>query len=289
MINCSFQNLPFSKLFTTYTSDFSEVGTFYDYNPFEFQSIRQKAQKVQFTGDRGKIAELLRDFNKPFDLHENARENLDRLQEEDALALVTGQQLGVYGGPLYTMLKAVSAIHLARELEERLGQPVIPVFWLADEDHDYDEVRTLDLLNGGELQHFELPFRVQPLPPIAKLPLPDELDRLRDQVREGMYETDFSDDLWQLLDSCYQPGTTFVRSFGQLISRLFSKHGLLLAGSNHPVIKAQTREVLKGSIREAEAVRSALGRQTGQIKEPFHQQVTLYDSNLFYFSDEEIA
>lgn len=231
------------------------------------------------------MVELLADFNSPFDLHEKAQHNLDRMQEDDALALVTGQQLSVYGGPLYTVFKVVSAIHIADRMEKQLDRPVIPVFWLADEDHDYDEVRTLCLFNSDELQSFNLPSRSQPLPPVSEIKLPEQLDQLRDQAREELYQTDFSADLWQLLDRCFRPGVTYSKAFGEFITRLFSKYGLILAGSNHPAIKEETKEVLKQSVEDAEGVRKALEAQTEQVREQFHQQVTLYDSNLFYFSE----
>lgn len=284
--NCSFQHLPFSKLFKTYVSDFSEVSTFYDYNPFDCQSIEAKAQELQYTGDRRPMVELLKDFNKSFELQEAAKHNLNRLEDDDALTLVTGQQLGVFGGPLYTVLKIISVIHLARQMEDRLDRPVIPVFWLADEDHDYDEVRSLHLLNKEELESAELPSRPQPLLPVAELALPDELDQLRIQIQKELYETDFSADVWQLLNRCFRPGTTFFNAFGDFVTSLFSKHGLVLAGSNHAAIKAQTKEVFKHAVENAGAIRDALEDQTDRIKEQFHQQVTLYDSNLFYFSDE---
>src|SRR5699024_12684739 len=100
-----------------------------------------------FKGDRARTVEALRAFNEPFDHHQKARNNLERLQEEDALAIVTGQQLGLYGGPLYTVFKTISTIHLAQRMEKMLERPVIPIFRLADEDHDYDEVRSMQILD----------------------------------------------------------------------------------------------------------------------------------------------
>lgn len=284
--NRSYQNLPYSNLFRTYVSDFSEVSAFYDYNPFDAESVEAKARELSYAGDRRRMVELLQDFNKPFELQEAARRNLNRLREEEALTLVTGQQLGVYGGPLYTVLKIISTIHLARQTEALLNRPVIPVFWLADEDHDYEEIRSLHLLGDGELQSFELPPRSQPLPPVADIRLPGELDQLRNQIKDALYETDFSADVWQLLDRCFRPHATFAQAFGDFITHLFSKHGLLLAGSNDPAIKDQTKEVFRRSVEHAGAVREALEAQSDRISDRFHQQVTLYDSNLFYLSDE---
>ncbi|MCW9706797.1 bacillithiol biosynthesis cysteine-adding enzyme BshC [Fodinibius salsisoli] len=285
--NTSFQNLPFSKLFKTYTSDFSKVDPFYSTNPFDKEAVLEKANQLHLSGDRSRTVEILKEFNEPFDVHEQALQNMDRLQEEETLAIVTGQQLGLYGGPLFTVLKTISAIHLSRQMEELLERPVVPIFWLADEDHDYDEVRSIHLLNRqDELQDFELPKRTSPLPPVADLSLPPELKLLRKEVRNVLYETDFSADLWELLDQHFSPGNTFLEAFGGFINHLFSKHGLILAGSNHPDVKAHTKEILKYSVNEAEAIKEALEEQSEKISEQFHQQVTLYDSNLFFLSEE---
>ena len=285
--SCSFQSLPFSSLFKTYTSDFSTVSSFYSTNPFDDKALKQKADAFDFSGDRSRTVEILEAFNKPFDLHQKALANLDRLNQEDALVIVTGQQLGIYGGPLYTVFKTISAIHLARRAEALLDRPVIPVFWLADEDHDYEEVRSMHLLNSSEVKHFELPGKESPLPPVADMQLPAEFAELGDKVKEALYDTDFSADLWALLDECFQADNTFVQSFGKFISTLFSKHGLVLAGSNHPQVKKELSSILQRSVSEADRLRKSLQEQTNALKGEFHQQVTIYDSNLFYFSDQK--
>lgn len=284
--NCSVKQLPFSDLFHSYLNNFSDVRSFYNGNPFEGPSIKEHARQKPFNCNRARAAELLKTFNEPFDLHKNARQNIDRLMDQETLAIVTGQQLGIYGGPLYTVLKTISAIHLARQLQQKLGRPVIPVFWLADEDHDYDEIRSLQLPNREEVTELSLPAREQPLPPVAELNLPPELENLQHEAKQLLYETDFSTDLWQLLEDCFQPGRTFLRAFGDFLTRLFSKHGLVLAGSNHPEIKAFTKDIFKRAVQQADPIRQTLQDQSEQIEQQFHQQVTLYDSNLFYFSDE---
>ncbi|HLR24479.1 MAG TPA: bacillithiol biosynthesis cysteine-adding enzyme BshC [Fodinibius sp.] len=283
--DCSFQQLPFSKLFKTYTSAYGKLDAFYETSPFDEAQITRRFENFDFKGDRARTVEALRAFNEPFDHHQKARNNLERLQEEDALAIVTGQQLGIYGGPLYTVLKTISTIHLAQRMEKVLERPVIPIFWLADEDHDYDEVRSMQILSRDNIQQFELPAKQQPSPAVAEMSLPAGFAQLKEEVRSALYETEFSDDLWQLLDDCFSPDETYFKAFGQFICRLFSKYGLVLAGSNHPEVKEITKSILKRSVSNAEQLKDALAEQTEQVKISYHQQVTLYDSNIFWFSD----
>lgn len=284
--NYSFQQLPFSQLFQTYVSDFPKLKSFYRTNPFDKEAIRKHVQDFKFNSDRQQLVKILEDFNASYDLDERAQENIRRLENEDTLVIVTGQQMGIYGGPLYTVLKTISTIYLSRKMEKFLDRPVIPIFWLADEDHDYDEVSKLNLLNRDKLHSCALPSRSQPLPPVANITLPDdELTTFKKEVQSALFETDFSSDLWELLDNCYESGRTFGQAFGYLISRLFSKHGVVLAGSNHPEVKSLVTDTLKRSISDVEGIKQCLKKKTEEIREAFHQQVTLYDSNLFYLAE----
>lgn len=284
--NYSFKHLPFSKLFKTYVHNFDEVSKFFEHNPFDSTAISKKMDGFTFQGDRENTASILSSLNKQFDADEEAIHNIERLKNKNALVVVTGQQLGVYGGPLYTVFKTLSTIHIAQQLEEEFNRPVIPVFWLADEDHDYDEVRKITIIDEDSPKTFSLPPKNNDLPTVAELSLPDEISEMRDQLKEVLYDTDFSGDLWELLDESFNKDNSFFEAFGFFISRLFSKHGLVLAGSNHPDVKQATGEYLKTSIQQADKIRDRLEKQTASLAEGYHQQVTLYDSNLFYLDVE---
>lgn len=284
--NYSFEHLPFSTLFKTYVDDFGQLKDYYEVNPFNEKEIARKVQAFEFRGDRNTTADVLTSFNKRFDADSAVFENIHRLRDDNSLAVVTGQQLGLYGGPIYTVLKAIGTIHTARKMEKRFNRPVIPVFWLADEDHDYDEVRNLHLLQNDELKRFELPAKTNHLSPVADLTLPDELEQVRTAVQEALHKTEFFDDLWDLLDQCFTPGNTFLDAFGQWMAALFSKQGLVLAGSNHREVKQLTGACLKRSIAQADEIRQQLEEQSQALGQHFHQQVHLYDSNLFYLDPE---
>ncbi len=280
--NYPFNKLPFSSLFKAYIEDFDRLAPFFSANPLDQGQVEEKADSLIFKGDKKRSAEILEEVNRRYDPDEEALRNIERLKEDQSLAIITGQQLCLYGGALFTFFKTVTTIHLARRMEKKLNRPVIPVFWLADEDHDYDEVRSVSVFGRDERHTFALGKKEQPLPPVAELTFSEGLNDVRGQLREVLHETDFTGKLWELLDSCFEPGKRFDYSFGELMVRLFSRHGLVLAGSNHPAVKGHTRECMKRAIGKAEEMREALQRQTNRIKEEYHQQVTLYDSNLFY-------
>ncbi|NGP86952.1 bacillithiol biosynthesis cysteine-adding enzyme BshC [Fodinibius halophilus] len=286
LTNYSFEALPFSDLFKTYITDYHELSDFYGTNPFDEEAIAQRADQFNYSGDRERTSKILSGFNKCFNIAEAAQENIKRLADEQSLAVVTGQQLGIYGGPLYTVLKTITTIHLAKQMEEALDRPVIPIFWLADEDHDYEEVRSLSVLEGNNVQSYGLPSQSEPLPAVADIEIPDDIEQLKADLKDSLYDTDFSDELWELLDSSFKAGNTFFEAFGQWISSLFSKHGLVLAGSKDIKVKEATGSFLKKSILKADDIRNKLESRSGQISEQFHSQVTLYDSNLFYLNGQ---
>lgn len=282
-----FSKLPFSALFRTYTSDFDKLESFYEVSPFDFDDIKKSAGNFNYKGDRKQSSDILKEVNKRYDPDEEVYRNIDRLAEDGSMAVVTGQQLGVLGGPLYTIFKIIGTIHLARRLESKMGCPVVPVFWLADEDHDYEEVKGITILDKDEAETFSLPEKNGNLPPVADLSFNDDLESLKKKVRESLYDTDFSEHLWSVLDDSFKPGKRFDYAFGDYISRLFSKYGLILAGSNHPKVKGHTKGCMKRAIEQADEMRTALENQSNKLKVDYHQQVTLYDSNLFYLDDND--
>ncbi len=281
-----FVNLPFPKLFQIYLSDFGEVASFYEANPFDEKAIKKYAKQKPALAGRKEKVDALRAINRQYEPAQPTIDNLDRLEQEDTLAIVTGQQLGVYGGPLYTFLKTLTTIHLARRMEKLLKRPVVPVFWLADEDHDYDEIRSVTVLNEDDPVTFSLPSKGGSLPPVSQMTFEESLTKLRGDLKEAQYETDFSPRLWELLDAGYAKGERFDRAFGTLFMKLFSKYGLVLAGSNDKAVKELSRECMKSAIQQADGIRQALQQQTDALRREFSQQVTLYDSNLFYLGDE---
>lgn len=283
--NYPFHQLPFSDLFKTYLSDFSRLQDFYETNPFSESEVEQAIAKHDYSGNRQKTTQLLREINKPYNLHPEAENNLNRLAQSDAVAIVTGQQLGVYGGPVYTIFKTLSTIHLAKKLEKKFGRPVVPVFWLADEDHDYDEIRSVTILNKDVPKTFSLPEKNGALPPVAELNYQEAVQELRQKIKQAQYDTDFSTNLWELLDRYFEKGQRFDKAFGGFISELFSKHGLVLAGSNHPKVKQVGKECMAEGIRKADQIRESLETQTQAIRKSFKQQVKLYDANLFYLDE----
>lgn len=129
-----------SRLFTDCLYDFPRVSEFYAFNPFDEESFRRAAAAIPYdAGFRRQMVAVLREQNERFSPPDAALESLRKLEDRNSVAVVTGHQVGLFGGPAFALYKSLSAIKLARTLSDR-GLPAVPVFWLATEDHDFEEV-----------------------------------------------------------------------------------------------------------------------------------------------------
>lgn len=278
-----FKDLPFSQLFKKYIYEFSELQSFYTYNSFDDVSVEKRAHSLSNISKNNQYVDALTNLHKKLGINQSSQ--LEKLRNPDALTIVTGQQLGVYGGPLFTIYKTISAIILASKWQKKLNKPVIPVFWLADEDHDFDEIKWFGVPANNEFNIHKYDKEDQNYL-VSDIVIEEQINRLKEQLKEDIFDTDFSEDLWKLFDSLYKKGNTFRQAFAQLIDALFGKHGVLIVGSNFKEIKQLSTSVFIKSVEKSENIYSSLEEQSNQLSKKFHAQVVLNQSNLFFIDDD---
>ena len=206
---------------------------FYDHAP-KMSSVTAAgaASWISRASAAKEVAAILRAQNIAFGAGPAALENLDRL-EKGAVAIVSGQQVGLFSGPAYAFYKALTAIQLAAELT-RSGIEAVPVFWMATEDHDLDEVRHVSWFQDGELRRFELAApdsAAHAGRPVGKIPLGAQVEELAHEAADLLTKQG-SELLAQILRECYTPRETYGSAFARLFARLFSQQGLDSAGSS---------------------------------------------------------
>lgn len=174
----------------------------------------------------------------------------DRLAAGDVLVVTTGQQPGLFTGPLYTIYKALSAVALARRLEHDWRVPVVPVFWVAGDDHDFAEANHASFINAnGELTSIVLRERPAdaPLIPLAREPCGPEIERAVAQLRDGTPETEFKAGVIDGLAQCYQPAVSLADAFAAALHALLGPRGLVVLRVHERSAKrAAAPWVLKG-------------------------------------------
>src|SRR5215470_11966414 len=157
------------QLLRDYLQNYSRVASFYQHQP-NLENILTVARSLQFPKDRQvEVAGILRQQNQLLGAGGATFANLDRL-EKGAVAVVSGQQVGLFGGPAYAVYKAISAVRIAKDLTEQ-GVDAVPVFWMATEDHDLDEIRHTNFFHDGKLVKFELPGGVGNQAPVGRISL----------------------------------------------------------------------------------------------------------------------
>jgi len=166
---------------------------------------------------------------------------LARLSLPGALVVTTGQQTGLFTGPMYAVSKALSARALAADLERRWGRPVIPVYWVPGDDHDFEEVASVAWLGAdGELTREALPMRAPdaPLSPMSKQPLGSEVRRALDTFEASFVDRETSGPVVAWLARHYRPEATVAGAFAAAMAELLGPFGILVLDSTHPAVKA---------------------------------------------------
>jgi len=164
----------------------------------------------------------------------------DRLAAGEVLVVTTGQQPGLFTGPLYTIYKALSAAALARRLERERGVPVVPVFWVAGDDHDFAEANHVSVLNGaGEVVRIVLRERPADglLLPLYREPCGPEIGAALEQLRGALPETEFKADVLSWLEASYRPDTNLADACADALNRLLGPRGIAVFRAYDPAAK----------------------------------------------------
>jgi len=222
----AFRQLPHQPdLFLEYLDHFGKVESFY-FHPPSMPAVTRSARKLDYPGERrAEVSSILRRHNIDLGAGTETLSNLDRL-EEGAVAVVSGQQVGLFSGPAYSVYKALTAVQIAEELT-RGGIPAVPIFWMATEDHDLDEVRHATWFDQGKLIRFELPLIAETGRPVGRISLGTQIEPLVQAAAE-LLANQGSDLLAQYLVESYRPEETYGSAFGKLFARLFAQQGLIL-------------------------------------------------------------
>ncbi len=195
--------------------------------------------------------------------------NIQRLRE-GAHAVVTGQQVGLFGGPLLSLFKAASVLALAKQVESA-GVPCVPIFWMATEDHDLAEVnQTLLLTNDFQLASFTANTDGKPDSPVASIRFAEGADELVAQAAEVLGDSLAAD----YLRESYGAGETFSGAYAKLFTRLFAEHGLVLLDPADAELHRIAAPLFVESVERAGDLDAALLARNREISQAgYHEQV----------------
>ena len=281
---------PLSPLFRDYLNGTGSIAGLFEGGGFDLDATVAAAERaVRYDRPRAAVAEALVRQQRGREAA-RAAEAAARLADPKAVAVVTGQQAGLFGGPLFVLWKALGAIKAAHALEAKRGAPVVPVFWVASDDHDFAEIRSASLLDeAGTIRTLRYSPAVEPTgQPASRIVLDATITALVEEARGVARPGLHRDGVLDLLGSCYHPGETLGNAFARFLSALFPE--LVVLDPADPALKSLMVPLLAREIREGSPT-SRLAMQAGErlLAAGYHQQVPVRPGflNLFVVMEGE--
>lgn len=261
------------------------VRRWYGAEPFAGRWMRQPVAGGR--ADAGALADLLEQQNREFGAGAQALENIEKLRA-GARAVVTGQQVVLFGGPLLTILKAATAVARAKQATAASGVEHVPVFWMATEDHDLPEVDQASFLTKSSVETLRAGLRVAHAVPVGRVVPGAELEAVLERATELLEFAPVSE--W--LRECYLPADgsrpSLGLAFGRLIARIFAEQGLIVMDAASRGFHALGASTLRVAIEHAEELqRGLIARSEELVREGYHAQVMVAEgASLLFLMDE---
>lgn len=289
----NFRDIPGQQnIFLDYLYEFESVKPYYiknfrktDSYPSHFEEVLSK-----YKTDRNSIAKILKNQYLNKRISAKTAYNLKMISDPSTLFVFTGQQLGIATGPLYTFYKIITTIKLAHHLSTKYpGYNFVPAFWLAGDDHDFEEIRSVTLLNNdnspvivtyGEIE--ESGNVDNDLGSVGFLKIEDEIDLFISKVNESLRPTEFTPAIISILYESYKKGKTFADAFKDLLFKFFDKHGLIIVNPQDKELKSLLKPIFKNELENFRTHAEKLVSNSAGLEEVYHAQVKIKPLNLFY-------
>ncbi|MFC0524035.1 bacillithiol biosynthesis cysteine-adding enzyme BshC [Pontibacillus salicampi] len=276
-----------SELITNYRNQTRDVLNKFDYNPFQTGAYRDRLHDIsERPYQREALVQHLLTVNKSWGAHDTTLKNIERLREPESAVVVSGQQAGLLTGPLYTIHKIVSTLVLAREQEAELGVSIIPVFWMAGEDHDYDEINHVYMPYSPRMKKFRVLQKQINKVSVSQMEMDHGAVRTwLDRLFTQMGETDQTVAIHDMLTKELEQSTTFVDFFARILSTFFDEEGLVLLDAHHPELRSLESDYFKQMIHQQPIISEGVAKElqrTFQQGYSVNLDVDLNDGHLFY-------
>jgi bacillithiol biosynthesis cysteine-adding enzyme BshC len=276
-----------SRLAADYVFAHPQLADFYAGSPADPASWRDAvARAQQYPRPRAAVVELLHAQQRERGAPAEALAATAQLRNPDTVAVVTGQQAGLFGGPLFTLLKALTAVRLAERVRAQQGVPAVAVFWIDAEDHDWNEVKSCDVLDADLAPRsvsLDAPVGAGTTA-IARLRLDESATTAISQLESILQPTEFRAELVDALRRAYAPGTSMADAFGRLLESLLGGRGLVVYNAADPGAKPHAAEVFAREIDSAgETVRLAAAAGARLEALGYHAQAAASDGSLALF------
>ena len=291
------ETLPFSqipqqtRLFLDYIDNPVALRRFYPEAVRNHYEVTERRERVlaDYKTDRGAVCDALERMNRGWGASEKTIVNIGLLRDAECIAVVSGQQVGLFTGPLYTIYKALSAVKLAECMSQR-GIKAVPVFWMATEDHDFPEVAKAEFINRDcVFSSVSAPAELHPEGlPVGRVTLDESLQATIQNLLSALPQTEFSEDLEKLLRDAYQPGRSYGDAFAHLMSQLTGEQGLILLDPLDSQLKHLAAPLYAEAARRAHEIANAIVTRSRELEAAgYHAQVAPSENSFPLFWHDE--
>ena len=274
-----FERIPHqSRLFLDYLKDPVALRRFYPSAIRFHHELPQRVPEVlsAYEVNRSAVCDALETMNRRWQAPDETLRNIELLRDEDCIAVVSGQQAGLFTGPLYTIYKALAAVKLAGCLRQR-NTKAVPVFWIAAEDHDFAEVATVEFISRDcQLNRVSVSESVhQDGQPVGHVILDDSIVGIVDELFELLPASEFASEMKALVLNAWTPGRGFVESFARMMTALLGRYGLIFLDPLDPSLKQLAAPLYSAAARQAPEIASAIEQRSKELEDAgYHAQVT---------------
>lgn len=273
-----------SRLFLDYLRDPISLRRFYPSAVRFHHELQQRVPEVleNHQVDRDSVCDALEAMNRRWGAGEETINNIKLLREKDCVAVVSGQQAGLFTGPLYTIYKALSAVKLAGCLRQR-NTKAVPVFWVASEDHDFAEVAKAEFIGRDcQLKSVEVSTDIHfDGQPVGKVTLDDSIQAVIDDLFSELPNSEFATDMKSLLQAAWKPGRGFADSFATMMTSLLGKHGLIFLDPLEPALKKLAGPLYAAAAKRATQIATAVEERSRELESAGYHAQVLASSNSF--------
>ena len=267
-----------TRLFLDYLRDPLALKDFYPSAVRYHHELSSRVPEVlaAHETDREALCDALRASNSAWGAGSETLDNIELLRGQDCLAVVSGQQAGLFTGPLYTIYKAISAIKLAGCLTQR-NTKAVPVFWIATEDHDFPEVASAEFISRDcHLENVSAPQSLnREGTPVGLTRLDDSVKDVIRELFERLPQTEFTDELQTLLTDSWSPGRGYGEAFARMMTALLGRYGLILLDPLDPALKKLAAPLYAKAAQRAPEIANAIEARSRELEAAgYHAQVT---------------
>lgn len=283
-----------SRLAHDYIHHFDRVSGFYGEDYRGEHSYAERVQWLDLSEDkriqRKALVDCLRTYNQKHNDHPAVHKSLQLLEQPGTVTMVGGQQSGLFTGPLLVIYKAITVIQAAREAEERLNRPVVPVFWIAGEDHDWDEVNhTYFLSQDQQLSKIKLDAKDGLRTSVSYTDVAEEdWNAMLTELQIQLADSEYKADLLKMARESLDGSAGLSEAFAKLISCMFGKYGLILLDSADPGLRALEVPIFESLITQSKTMGLSYqqaARDIAGLGYEVQADVSENGANLFYLHE----